>query len=328
MDDFDLAFSADPGDNQSGQADTGTPDLLAGSTPPEPPSQAAPQEDKTATPEAQAKAPEVVADVLPKELEPFKGLLESRKWDTKKPDFPQTVLKSYQEAEAYAKRREAENNLMRSSRDTVAAKMRGDVDSINQYRKQQGLPPIRAERPVDERFKETESLIENINRVLTNPNDPEAVRALDSMLTKSRENLIIERAQAANQQQTSPDAAFESRKSKAGTVFQGEVSRNPELATHIDALSTFFGPGSLFDSLGIDELTVAETPAHLAKFAELGQAMHVYKNLEKIVEDRVNSELERRRGAKVSAGNGQQPKGGAQKPTASDLSPVELAFMS
>lgn len=327
MDDFDLAFSADAGDGQSGQAE-GTPDPQPEGKPTDTPSEATPKEDQAAPIEAQAKAPEAVADVLPKEYEPYKGILESRKWNPKSPDFAPTVLKSYQEAEAYAKRREAENNLMRSSRDTVAAKMRGDVESINQYRKQQGLQPIRAERPVEDRFKETETLIESINRALTNPNDADAIRNLDSMLTKSREALIIERAQAASQQAVSPDAAFESRKSKATTVFGGEVARNPELATHIDALSSFFGPGSLFDSLGIDELTVAETPAHLSKFAELGQAMHVYKNLEKIVDDRVKSELERRRGATVSAGHGQQPKGGAPKAAANELSPVELAFMS
>jgi hypothetical protein len=327
MDDFDLAFSADEGSGQSGQA-AGTPAPQPEGKPTDTPSEAAPQEDKAAPTGEQAKPPEAVADVLPKELEPYKGILDSRKWNPKNPDFAPTVLKSYQEAEAYAKRREAENNLLRSSRDTVAAKMRGDAESINQYRKQQGLPPIRIERPLEERTKETEALIESVNRVLSNPNDAEAFRNLDALFSKSREALIIERAQAANQQAASPEAAFEARKSKATTVFGGEVARNPEIATHIDALSTFFGPGSLFDSLGIDELTVAETPAHLAKFAELGQAMHVYKNLEKIVEERVKSELERRRGATVSAGHGQQPKGGAPKATASDLSPVELAFMS
>lgn len=327
MDDFDLAFSADPSESQAGQA-SGTPATTPDGAPPETPSQAVPQDDKAASPEAPAKAPEPVAEVLSKELEPFKSVLESRKWDPKSPDFAPTVLKSYQEAEAYAKRREAENNLLRSSRDTVAAKMRGDVDAINQYRKQQGLPPIRAEKPVEDRFKEYETLVDSINAVLTNPQDAQAVRALDSMLTKSRENLVIERAQSANQQAVNPDAAFEARKAKATTVFGGEVSRNPEISTHIDALSSFFGPGSLFDSLGIDELTVAETPAHLAKFAELGQAMHVYKNLEKIVDERVKSELERRRGATVSAGTGQTPKGGAPKAEASDMSPVELAFLS
>lgn len=327
MDDFDLAFSADTSDSQAGQAE-GTPAAKPEGTPAETPPEAIPQDDKAATPDATAKAPEAVPDVLPKELEPYKGILDSRKWDVKKPDFAPTVLKSYQEVEAYAKRRESENNLIRVARDNMASKMRGDVDSINQYRKQQGLPPIRAERPVEERVKETESLIEHINAVIQNPQDDKAVRALDSLLTKSRENLIVERVQSANNKAASAETVFQDRKRNAGNIYNAEVIRTPELETHINALSPFFGPGTLFDSLGIDELTVAESPAHLAKFAELGQAVHVFKNLDKIVEDRVNAEIERRRGATVSAGAGQNPKGGAPKAGANELSPVEMAFLS
>lgn len=331
MDDFDLAFAPDPVQSQdSGQA-AKTPDPGGdggeGGTAPE--SQKADQsQDTTAQDGAQAKAPEEGKGVEDKELEPFKGLLESRKWNPKDPTFAPTVLKSYQEAEAYAKRRESENKLVQSARDAHAARLRGDVDSINQYRQSQGLPPIRVERPAEERFKEHEELVSSVNALLSNPNDQAALQKLDSMLTKTRENLLVERAKAAENKGPDAKQVFENRRASSSRNFGDIVSRNQEAGQHVDALSSYFEPGNLFDSLNIDIIDATQTPEQMAQLVELGQAVHVFKNLEKIVENRVNAEIERRRTATVASGTGKQPKTGASKSAASELSPVELAFLT
>jgi hypothetical protein len=200
------------------------------------------------------------------------------------------------------------------------------LDSINQYRKSQGLQPIRAERPAEDRYKEHESLIESVNAVLQNPNDAEAMGKLNSMLTKSREDLLIERARAGDNKGPDPKTIFENRRSTSSRNWGDTVARNPEAATHVDALSSFFEPGHLFDSVNIDVLDVTQTPEQLAELVEIGQAMHVFRNLEKIVGDRVNAEIERRRTATPNPGTGKQPKNGAAKPEANEMSPVEAAF--
>lgn len=331
MDDFEAAFSQVPSEDTNGQAGDGNQESDAGTeVTPELQSQqeAQAQTDTTATTEAEAKATEAGKQgVFPKELEPYKGILESRKWDPSKPDFAQNVLKSYQEAESYAKRRETENNLLKSKADQFAAVIRKDLDSINQFRKQQGLPPFQSVRPVEERHKEVTSLIESVNRVLTNPEDAEAMRALDGILSKQRNDLEYELRKAQDTPPPSADAAFETRKSQSNSIFAAEVARNPEVAAHVDELSPYFQPGGLFDSFGLDVLHVAQSPAHLKAFAEIGQALHISRNLEKIVSDRVNAELDRRRTAGNSVGAGNQPKGNAKTSQASELSPVEMAFM-
>jgi hypothetical protein len=332
MDDFDLAFGNDePSQDNSGEAGNGNQgDQGGGASPPavEASKEAKQEDGTTAEAEGAATPPtEEEKGAYPKELEPYKDLLESRKWDPKNPEFTPTVLKSYKEAEAYAKRRETENKLIQSKVEQREAMLRGDVDSINRYRKAQGLAPIKADvRTPEQKAQEVNTLIESVNKALRG--DETALEQLNDMLTKQRDDVEFERRMSGQTGIVTPEAAFEKRKTDASRNFGAFAQANPEAAKHIDELTDLFSPGGVFDAMGIDYLDIAATPERLASLAEIGQHIHVSKNIDKIVEARVKSELERRRMAGNSAGAGQQPKGGASKQNANEheLSPVEAAF--
>ena len=332
MDDFELAFapdSTDIGDNGQAQGTPEAPGKVDGSANATDITKETKPDSTTASPDAKATAKdEELKGALSKELEPYKSILDSRKWDPSKPDFAPTVLKSYQEAEAYAKRNETTTKLTQQKNDDLGARLRGDVDAINKYRESQGLSPIATSRPLAERRKEYDDITSHLNNILNGKDESgESFKALDSHFSKQKEEMLLEGLrQKANPDKMANDT-FTQRKSLAQSNFANVVSQNKEATAFFDELSDHLSPGGLFDSMGIDVLDAAGTPERLNGFIELGQALHVFRNLDKLKESWVTSELERRRGAGNASPNGKASKGKAAQ-NDMDLDPISAAFLN
>ena len=121
--DLDLALTPSP-DEQSGQAQGESQETPAAAEAAKPAiDPAAPKEttqgDGTANPEAPASVAgkEEPKGVLPKELEPHKDLIDSRKLDLTKPEGVAKLAQSYKEVESFAQKSQT---LSKNSQDKAA----------------------------------------------------------------------------------------------------------------------------------------------------------------------------------------------------------------
>jgi len=319
MDDLDALFDQPEAETQDkgGQASGGlekpaeTPSQGDGSAEEkgDEESQASTEGDGTANPDKQASeaGKEKQKGVLPKELEPYRYLIESRKLDLSKPEGVAKLAQSYKELEQHASKT---TTLSKNSQDKaarVAAIATGSIEDLNKWRKSQGLPEFKTDtRSHEDREKETTELFDHMDKALKGEAD--SLKWLNSHFNKQFRDLDVQKALAQQNPGKSADQAFAERKRIGQTNFASAVSSNKEAKAYFDELTDHLSPGGVFDSMGIDVLDAASTPERLAAFVELGQAMHIMKNLDKIVEGKVNAELERRRTAQ-NAGGG---KGGAK----------------
>lgn len=332
-DDFaDLAFGSDTaGEGATGKAQG---DAQAASAAPDPSAAAKPAGeagavkestpgDGTAKPDAQASAAgkEEPKGVLPKELEPFKDLIESRKLDLTKPEGVAKLAQSYKEVEQHASRSQtlAKNSQDKAAR--VAAIASGSAEDINKWRKAQGLPELAVDtRAHADREKEVDDLYSNVDKALQG--DAESLKWLNNHFAKQRESLLTSKIRSETLQSKSPDKVFEERKSAARTVFAGAIQANPQAKVFFDELTDHLSPGGVFDSMGIDVLDASATSERLAAFIEIGQALNTHRNLDKVVEARVTAELERRRLAGNAGGAGSGTGGGKQQGSARESEKV------
>lgn len=263
------------------------------------------QGDGTAKPEAQASAPgkEEVKGVLPKELEPHKDLIDSRKLDLTKPEGVAKLAQSYKEVESFAQKSQT---LSKNSQDKAArvdALVSGSAEDLNKYRQSKGLPPLAVDtRSHAEKEKEVEDLYTHIDKALDG--DAESIKALNSHFAKQRENLLIAKIQNENIKPKTAEQAFAERKNAASLVFSDAFKKDPEAKAYVDELSEHFDAGGAFDALGVDVLDAFATPERAAAFIEMGKALNTFRNLEAVVEKRVTAELERRRTAVNAGGPG------------------------
>lgn len=321
MDDMDLAFGI--GDSDSGQSgqgqekplgDSGTPDSGAGdgsasaslvakeSTP----------GDGTAKPGAQASATgkEEPKGVLPKELEPHKDLFDSKKFDLTKPEGVAKLAQAYKEIESHAGKTSTQSKNSQDKAARVMSIASGSVEDLNKWRKSQGLSELPIDtRSHEDRVKEVDDLYSNVDKALNG--DPESLKWLNNHFAKQRESLLESKLTAKNSQNKTADQAFNERKSVARANFASMVQANPEAKGFFDELTDHLSPGGVFDSMGFDVLDAASTPERLAAFVEMGQALNVFRNLEKVVEGRVTAELERRRAAGNAGGGAKEGAKGA-----------------
>jgi hypothetical protein len=320
--DLDLALSS-PADESTGQAkeapsgDSETPTSGEAAKPaiePAKPNDTT-QGDGTAKPDAPASAAgkEESKGVLPKELEPHKDLSESRKWDLTKPEGVAKLAQSYKEVESFAQKTQT---LSKNSQDKAAraeSLVSGSAEDLNKYRQSKGFPPLAVDtRSYQEREKEVDDLYSNVDKALQG--DAEALKALNAHFAKQKENLLIAKIQNENIKPKTAEQAFKERKTAASLVFSNAFKANPEAKTYVDELTDYFNEGGAFDALGIDVVDALETDARAAAFLEMGQALNVFRNLDKVVEGRVEAELERRRTADNAGGQGNKGgKGSAPK---------------
>ncbi len=319
MDDLDLslALSPDP-EPAAGQAPEGAPAGEGeGKSAIEP---AATKEstdgDGTAVPGPQEGEPgaEQAKGVFPKELEPYKSLFDSRKWDPSKPDGIAALAKAYQEVESFSQQSRTLHKNSQDKAQRLEALASGTAEDINKFRQSRGLPPIAVDtRTVEQREKEHSELLENVKGALKG--DPKSTEWLEDYFGKQREEVLLAKLEAKQAKPSkTAEEAFKERKTLASTHFAEAVRKNPEAKVFADELSSYFDAGGAFDSLGIDVLDAFGSPERAAAFVELGQALNVYRNLEKVVEGKVSAELERRRTAGNAAGPGNKgPKGSAPK---------------
>lgn len=317
--DIDLALN-DTTDEQSGQAQgesQETPAAAAEAKPAIEPKQS--QEttpgDGTAKPEAQASAAgkEEPKGVLPKELEPHKDLIDSRKLDLTKPEGVAKLAQSYKEVESFAQKSQTLSQNSQAKAARIEALVSGSPEELNKFRQSKGLPPLAVDtRSHEDRVKATDTLYENIDKALQG--DAQAVKALEAHFAKERENLLIAKIQNDNVKPKTAEQAFNERKAVSVANYQEALRVNPEVKTYVDELSEYLDAGGAFDALGIDTLEAFKTKETAAAFIEIGQALNTFRNLDKIVEGRVTAELERRRTAVNAGGPGNKGgKGAAQK---------------
>lgn len=316
--DIDLALNPSP-DEDPGQAQGGSQETPADGEAAKPAiDTATPKEttpgDGTAKPEAPASAAgkEEPKGVLPKELEPHKDLIDSRKLDLTKPEGVAKLAQSYKEVESFAQKSQT---LSKNSQDKAAridALVSGSAEDLNKYRQSKGLPPLAVDtRSHEDRVKAVDTLYENIDKAIQG--DAEAIKALNTHFAKERENLLIAKIQNDTVKPKKTEDAFNERKTAASLVFSDAFKKNPEARTYVDELSEHFDAGGAFDALGVDVLDAFATPERAAAFIEMGQALNVFRNLDKVVEGRVTAELERRRTAVNAGGPGSRGGKGAAK---------------
>ncbi len=326
MDDeaLSLAFGSEPSsEGDSGQAqggnadgtplpDAGSQDGQAGAESKEPP-----QGDGTADPAGQAKpaGEEASKGVYPKELEPFKALIESRKWDLTKPADVAQLAKAYTEVEKHASQSQTHTKNSQDKASRIASIAGGSVEDLNKWRKSQGLPEIKSEsRTYEEREKEVQDLYDSVDKALSG--DKDALKQLQGYFDKRFQDLRVDKAVAEKYPGKSADQVFSERKSIGQANFAAVVKADPQAKVYFDELTEHFSPGGVLDSLGVDVLDAASTPERLAAFVEMGRALNFYRNRDKVVQEKVTAELERRRTAGNAGGAGQKPGGGKQKATA------------
>lgn len=332
MDDeaLSLALGPEPGEAgsdgqaQGGNADgTPSPDPGAGPAKDGAESKESTGGDGTADPAAQASAAgkEAAKGVIPKELEPFKDLIESRKWDLTKPADVAQLAKAYREIEQHASRTQTQTKHSQDKASRIASIAGGSVEDLNKWRKSQGLPEIKSEtRSFEDQEKEVQELFDHVDKALTG--DKEALKWLNGHFNKRFQDLAVDKRLAQQNAGKSADQAFAERKSVAQANFANAVRANPEAKAFFDELSDHLGPGGVFDSLGVDVLDAASTPERLAAFVELGQALNFYRNREKLIGEKVTAELERRRAAGNAGGAGSGAGGGKQKQASQDSEKV------
>ena len=323
QDDWDMAFASDNEEPQGASVtdeNSDVPDLPADTE------ATAPGEETTAEIDGEAKPPvEENKGVLPKELEPYKSLLDAKKWDVSKPEGLANAIKSYQELEQFASRTKNEIGLTQAKADRFRLAIESDINAVNQMRKQAGMPEFKTEtRSMEEREKALDEQYTHINNVLSGKDSGESLQWLNQHFEKNRLDMKLEKALAERNVNKSQDQLFQERKSTASSNYGNLVAKDPNVTKHIDALTPFFDKGGVFDSFGIDVLDMASTPERLQAFTELGKALETQQNLEKIVEERVNAELERRRTIKNGKSSGEGKGAGQGK---SDFDSDELAFV-
>lgn len=332
MDDeaLSLAFGSEPetgdqnGQAQGGNAD-GNPLPASGEKPAGAPAESKESTtgDGTAKPAGQASpaGKEEPKGVIPKELEPFKDLIESRKWDLSKPADVAQLAKAYKEVEQHASRTQTQTKHSQDKASRISSIAGGSVEDLNKWRKSQGLSEIKTEtRSHEDQEKEVQELFDHIDKALDK--NPESLKWLNNHFSKRFQDLAVDKRLSQQSAGKSADQVFQERKSTASANFANVVRTNPEAKTFFDELTDHLSPGGVLDSLGIDVLDAASTPERLAAFVEIGRALNVSRNLEKVVGDKVNAELERRRTAGNAGGAGSGAGGGKQKQAAQDSEKV------
>jgi hypothetical protein len=326
-DDFaDLALGSDPTPaDTTGQAQGDKP---AGTPAPEggakPAGEAEASQDSTpgdgtanAGKPASDPAKEEAKGVLPKELEPYKDLIESRKLDLTKPEGVAKLAQSYKEVEQFAQKSQTLSKNSQDKAARVASIASGSVEDLNKWRKSQGLPEIAVDtRPHEDKAKEVDDLYNAVDKALQG--DAESLKWLNNHFAKRREDLLASKIRSEALPQKNADQAFKERKAVSQTNFASVVRANPQAKVYFDELTDHLSPGGVLDSLGVDVLDAASTPERLAAFVELGQALNTFRNLDKVVEGRVTAELERRRTAGNVGGAGKGAGGAKPKDQGSD----------
>jgi len=262
------------------------------------------QGDGTADEEAaKAAAEEKAKGVLPKELEPHKDLIDSRKLDLTKPEGVAKLAQSYKEAEQFASRAQTQSKNSQDKASRVMSIASGSIEDLNKWRKSQGLSEFKTEtRSYEDREKELTELYDNVEKSLQG--DKTALAWLNKHFSKAERDLAIAKARAQDNPGKSPDQAFADRKRVGQANWGSAVGANKEAKVFFDELTDHLSPGGVFDSLGIDVLDAASTPERLSAFIELGQAVHIAKNIDKIVGERVKAELDRQRTARNAGPTG------------------------
>lgn len=331
MDDMDLDLALNSSTSEpAGQAQGESPEAPAEGAGAKPaieptPARDTTQGDGTADPEAQASATgkEEVKGVFPKELEPHKDLSDSRKWDLTKPEGVAQLAQSYKEVESFAQKTQT---LSKNSQDKAAraeALATGSAEDLNKFRQSRGLPPLAVDtRSHADREKEYDELYSNVDKAIQG--DATAIEALNKHFAKQKENLLISKIQNEHVKPKTAEDAFKERKAAASVNFTAAFKANPEAKAYVDELSEHFDAGGAFDALGIDVLDAFGTPERAAAFVEMGQALNVFRNLEKVVEGRVTAELERRRTAGNAGGPGKGAKGAALKESEAKFDPTSI----
>jgi hypothetical protein len=254
-------------------------------------------------------AEETAAPAFPEKLTPFQKLLESRKWDHNNPDLLPTVLQSYSELESMHGKTQTERKHTESRAEVYTSLLRGDVDAINKFREKEGLQPITKAPSLDDRVKETETLITNFNEVLTGgPNKDAAYKALNDHFSRVQGDLEFEKRYNEKNPTKSATDTFNQRKADGQSRFANFVAKNPETKDHLDALTPHLSPGGLLYGMGVDLMDVVSSDERFEGFLEIGKALTLSKNFEKAVADGVKAELERRRTASQRGDSGKTHK--------------------
>lgn len=245
--------------------------------------------------EAAATAPQAPAQSpFPKELEAFKPLIESKKWDISKPDWIANPLKSLQEAEQFNGRISTDLGMTRTRVSEVEQALLGTPDQINEHRERLGLAPLPFEKTsTAEKLQAAEAEAAIFQRMLSQ--DPEesakAIAEFQTKLQQKLEDLKFNARFEKLQPKTQNGGAAATHK----TNMQALVTQFPDAMEKFNSLvpylKTKLGTGVL-GSFGMDLLNIHGSPERSQQMYELASKIHLADNFEAEVERRVKQALD------------------------------------
>lgn len=244
--------------------------------------------------DAAATAPQPPAQSpLPKELEAFKPLIESKKWDVSKSDWIAQPLKSLQEAEQFNGRITTDLGMTRTRVSEIEQALLGTPDQINAHREIAGLPPLPFEKSSSaEKLQAAEAEAAIFQRMLSQDPD-ESAKAIAEFQGKIQQKL--------------EDLKFQTRfekmapKSQSSDIVGQQKTNLTALSTkYPDAMEKFnslvpylktkLGTGVL-GSFGMDLLNIHNSPERSNQMYELAAKIHLADNFEAEVDRRVKQAL-------------------------------------
>lgn len=246
---------------------------------------------------------EVVTPVLPEALKPFETHLKAMKWDASDPiGLAAQALKSHQEIRRLQDQTAVKARSIDQKAKEVNALLTADAEKINEARRKMGAPEIMVAPEPKAQLAE----IDNLYNMLVKASQSGDWNDVEAHFDAKRRDLSIK---DGIRQQLGPQGNVDLRKeweNSAKSNYQSMVIQNPDAQKFVEELSEHFDPGGLFDSLNVDVYQAAASPERLQALINLGQAVHVYKNLDKIVEEKTQLLVGKRNNAAATGSTGKQ----------------------
>lgn len=273
----------------------------------------------------QAKPPaEQKQSPFPKALEPYKPLLDGKKWDPAKPDWVVEPLKALQEAEQMNGRQSTDLGLTRSRVAEMTQAIHGTPKEINDLRQRAGLQPLPFESTsLEDKIKAAEGEWTLLEQALSQDEkvSTAATQKIIRGLQERMENLRLEKKVAElHPPKGKGDDLQNSAKTNWSRITEQFPDANTKLSSLVPFLATKFGTG-LLGSFGMDPHSILSTPERAKQAYELADRLWRGdpENFKAEVTKAVSAEMEKNR----MRGNGGAIPGGAPPAIPADANAPE-----
>lgn len=267
--------------------------------------------------EAKPPAGENEKGALPESLKPFEKLVGAKGWDISRPDeaLPK-ILQSYQEMEQHSGNKGREVGLLNSRSQDLTNILSADAKIINEHRERAGLPLLPVDtRSIDDKLTAHETLLNDINAVLNGTDDGTAYKRLNKTLSEKHDQLRFEKYSAGKE--APQNNHIQQIKINAGQNAANLRARNPGINVDEKFDSIFTDPvlDPLFASWGIGPVEMVSTPERAEAAYKLAEMVHAYKNIDRIVDQKVKAIMDAKRKAGNASTPGNTADGSKQKTT-------------